>query len=45
FAGGAPSTAPSELSEQILAAVVDEHELVREGSILRFRLRKQRVRS
>ena len=34
---------PSELSAQILAAVVDEHELSREGDELRFRLRKRRV--
>jgi serine/threonine-protein kinase RsbW len=45
FTDAATEPAPSELSAQILAAVVDEHELVREGSILRFRLRKQRVRS
>jgi anti-sigma regulatory factor (Ser/Thr protein kinase) len=37
--------APSELSVQILAAVVDEHELTRDGTELRFRLRKSRVRS
>jgi len=35
--------AASELSAQILAAVVDEHELTREGNELRFRLRKRRV--
>ena len=34
---------PSELSAQILAAVVDQHELTRDGDELRFRLRKQRV--
>jgi anti-sigma regulatory factor (Ser/Thr protein kinase) len=39
---GAPPPAPSELSAQILAAVVDEHELTRDGNELRFRLRKQR---
>jgi anti-sigma regulatory factor (Ser/Thr protein kinase) len=43
--GAAPPAAPSDLSEQILAAVVDEHELTREGTELRFRLRKSRVRS
>lgn len=45
FGNGAPSPAPTELSAQILAAVVDEHELTREGDLLRFRLRKQRVTS
>jgi anti-sigma regulatory factor (Ser/Thr protein kinase) len=34
--------ATSELSAQILAAVVDEHELSRDGDELRFRLRKTR---
>ena len=43
--GDAPSPVPSELSAQILAAVVDEHELTRDGDELRFRLRKQRVAS
>jgi serine/threonine-protein kinase RsbW len=43
FGGGAPSPVPSELSSQILDAVVDEHELTRDGDELRFRLRKQRV--
>ena len=45
FGGGAPSPVPNELSAQILAAVVDEHELTRDGDRLRFRLRKQRVAS
>lgn len=45
FGNGAPSPVPTELSAQILAAVVDEHELTREGDLLRFRLRKQRVTS
>lgn len=43
FASASPSPAPSELSAQILDAVVDEHELTRDGDQLRFRLRKQRV--
>ena len=41
----ATSPVPSELSAQILAAVVDEHELTSEGGELRFWLRKQRVAS
>ena len=45
FGDGSPAPAASELSEQILAAVVDEHELSREGDLLRFRLRKARARS
>ena len=45
FGNGAPSPVPSELSAQILAAVVDEHELTRDGDQVRFRLRKQRVTS
>jgi hypothetical protein len=43
--GGAASPVPSELSAQILAAVVDEHELTRDGDQLRFRLRKLRAAS
>ena len=35
--------APSELSAQILAAVVDEHELSRDGNTTRFRLVKRRA--
>ena len=42
---GATHPVPSELSAQILAAVVDEHELTSDGDALRFRLRKKRVRS
>jgi len=38
FDGGAPAVAPSDLSTQILAAVVDEHEV----SPVRFRLLKRR---
>ncbi len=45
FGNGAPSPVPSELSAQILAAVVDEHELTHDGDQLRFRLRKQRTTS
>lgn len=45
FDGDAPQPVPSELSAQILAAVVDEHELRRDGDQLRFRLRKRRVAS
>jgi len=43
FGASHADTTPSELSAQILAAVVDEHELTRDGEELRFRLRKQRV--
>ncbi|HEX4905554.1 MAG TPA: hypothetical protein VFU93_08890 [Acidimicrobiales bacterium] len=43
FGSATPNPAPSELSAQILDAVVDEHELTRDGDQLRFRLRKQRV--
>ena len=42
---GYPRPAPSELSAQILAAVVDEHQLIHEGDKVRFRLRKQRARN
>jgi len=45
FTTDAPNPVPSELSAQILAAVVDEHELQREGAEVRFWLRKQRVAS
>ena len=45
FSAGAPRPVPNELSAQILAAVVDEHELTSHGDEMRFRLRKQRVRS
>jgi hypothetical protein len=40
---GEQAPAPSELSAQILAAVVDEHELTREGDAMRFRLVKRRA--
>jgi anti-sigma regulatory factor (Ser/Thr protein kinase) len=40
---GEQSPAPSDLSSQILAAVVDEHELTREGDAMRFRLVKRRA--
>lgn len=33
---------PSELSEQILDALVDEHEVMGEGGMITFRLKKQR---
>lgn len=42
YAGREPQPAPSDLSAQILAAVVDEYELRHEGDELRFRLRKHR---
>jgi serine/threonine-protein kinase RsbW len=35
--------APSELSSQILKAVVDDHEVGRSGDEVRFHLRKRRV--
>jgi anti-sigma regulatory factor (Ser/Thr protein kinase) len=41
--GPEPAPAPSELSAQILAAVVDDHELSRDGDTMRFRLVKRRV--
>lgn len=43
FGGAHVDITPSELSAQILAAVVDEHELTRDGEELRFWLRKQRA--
>jgi len=45
FADGADESAPapSELSAQILAAVVDDHEITQEGDTMRFRLVKRRV--
>jgi anti-sigma regulatory factor (Ser/Thr protein kinase) len=45
FSSGAgdAAPAPSDLSAQILAAVVDEHELTRDGDTMRFRLLKRRV--
>ena len=41
--GGESAPAPSELSSQILAAVVDDHELTRDGDTMRFRLVKRRA--
>lgn len=41
--GSEPAPAPSELSAQILAAVVDDHELSRNGDTMRFRLLKRRA--
>jgi hypothetical protein len=41
--GGDGAPAPSDLSSQILAAVVDDHELTRDGDTMRFRLLKRRV--
>jgi serine/threonine-protein kinase RsbW len=41
--GSEQAPAPSELSAQILAAVVDEHELTRDGDAMRFRLVKRRA--
>lgn len=44
FTGSADSApAASELSAQILAAVVDHHELTRDGDTMRFRLVKRRA--
>lgn len=43
YEGRAPELAPTELSSQILAAVVDEHELSVDGEGLRFRLLKRRT--
>jgi serine/threonine-protein kinase RsbW len=40
--GTEPAPAPSELSAQILAAVVDEHEVSRDGDTARFHLVKRR---
>lgn len=45
FGAATPNPTTSELSAQILAAVVDEHELTRAGDELRFRLRKARTGS
>jgi serine/threonine-protein kinase RsbW len=41
---GAADPTPSDLSSQILAAVVDEHELSRDADSVRFRLVKRRER-
>ncbi len=43
YDSAAPDLAPTELSSQILAAVVDEHELSGDGDGLRFRLVKRRM--
>ncbi|MBW8827394.1 MAG: ATP-binding protein [Acidobacteria bacterium] len=43
FEDSGPDPAPSELSTQILGAVVDEHEVRRDGDLMRFRLLKQRI--
>ena len=40
--GPDPAPLPSELSAQILTAVVDHHELTRNGTTMRFRLVKRR---
>jgi serine/threonine-protein kinase RsbW len=42
FEAPVPDPAPSELSAQILSAVVDDYELARDGEALRFRLVKRR---
>lgn len=42
--GSTADPTPSELSSQILAAVVDEHELSRDADGVRFRLVKRRER-
>src|SRR5438105_13529334 len=41
FASAGSDPAPSDLSAQILAAVVDEHEITRDGDTMRFRLLKR----
>lgn len=43
YEGTPPDLAPTELSSQILAAVVDEHELSADGDRRRFRLVKRRA--
>lgn len=40
---GESAPAASELSSQILSAVVDDHELTRDGDTMRFRLVKRRA--
>jgi serine/threonine-protein kinase RsbW len=42
YDGVAPELAPTELSTQILTAVVDEHEIETDGDLRRFRLVKRR---
>jgi serine/threonine-protein kinase RsbW len=39
---GGPPPEPNDLSEQILSALVDEHEVVAHGGEVRFRLLKRR---
>ena len=43
FKAASSDPAPSDLSAQILAAVVDEHELSRDGDTMRFTLLKRRA--
>ena len=43
YEGSPPELAPTELSSQILDAVVDQHELMADGDRLRFRLLKHRA--
>ncbi len=43
YEGNPPELAPTELSSQILDAVVDQHELMADGDRLRFRLLKHRA--
>ena len=43
FADPPADPTPSDLSAQILKAVVDEHEVGRDGGDVRYRLRKRRV--
>jgi hypothetical protein len=43
YEGSPPELAPTELSSQILDAVVDEHELITDRERLRFRLVKRRT--
>lgn len=43
FRAASSDPAPSDLSAQILAAVVDEHELSRDGDTMRFTLLKRRA--
>jgi serine/threonine-protein kinase RsbW len=43
YEGAPPELAPSDLSSQILAAVVNDHELGADGDELRFRLVKLRA--
>ena len=43
YEGSAPELAPTELSAQILDAVVNDHELSTDGDRLKFRLSKRRA--